>query len=247
MDDDQTNNSELISNLAARSNISPDWVEGWIRKDLLGKYTVLGAPIPKWEGLSLFRKEARLKRLGFTQVLMPCSICGRGVSTAARSCPQCGHQDLSAAGGDYSREYFRMSCAADLLVSNLKEDFSKEQAALNDRRSVAAQKESIRVDSKGKEIAAPILGDAPIVVGQIVHGRVTRIEPFGCFVEYAKGKEGVCHISEVAEERVRSVEEVVKLGEGIFVKCQSIDSKSGRPRLSRRAALRDIAAKKAGS
>jgi polyribonucleotide nucleotidyltransferase len=87
-------------------------------------------------------------------------------------------------------------------------------------------------------------GGAPIENGKIYTGRVTGIKDFGCFVECLPGKEGLCHISELADFRVRRTEDVVKLGEMVTVKCIGIDERSGKVRLSRKAAMKDLDAQK---
>lgn len=69
-------------------------------------------------------------------------------------------------------------------------------------------------------------------------GKVKRIEKFGAFVEILNGKDGLVHISELAEERVGKVEDVVKIDDEILVKVTEID-KHGRINLSRKAALRE--------
>ena len=73
---------------------------------------------------------------------------------------------------------------------------------------------------------------------------MVSIKEFGAFVEVLPGKDGLCHISELAEQRVNRTEDVVKVGELVWVKCVGIDDK-GRVKLSRRAAMkeRDEAAK----
>ena len=73
-------------------------------------------------------------------------------------------------------------------------------------------------------------------VGEIYEGKVTRVEKFGCFVEIWPGAEGLVHISRLAKERVEKVEDIVKLGDIILVKCIGIDDK-GRIDLSRKDAL----------
>jgi polyribonucleotide nucleotidyltransferase len=83
-------------------------------------------------------------------------------------------------------------------------------------------------------------GGAPIENGKIYTGRVTGVKEFGAFVECLPGKEGLCHISELADFRVRRTEDVVKMGDSITVKCIGIDEKSGKVRLSRKAALKDL-------
>jgi polyribonucleotide nucleotidyltransferase len=87
-------------------------------------------------------------------------------------------------------------------------------------------------------------GGAAIEVGKLYHGRVTGIKDFGCFVECTPGKEGLCHISELADFRVRRTEDVVKMGEMIWVKCVGIDERSGKVRLSRKAAMKEMEAQK---
>ena len=73
-------------------------------------------------------------------------------------------------------------------------------------------------------------------VGQTFTGKVTRVINFGAFVELAPGKEGLVHISELAEDRVERVEDVVKPGDEITVMVTDIDN-LGRINLSRRAVL----------
>ncbi len=75
-------------------------------------------------------------------------------------------------------------------------------------------------------------------VGKIYRGTVTGIKDFGAFVEILPGKEGLVHISELANFRVNRVEDVVKMGESIWVKCLNVDE-SGKVRLSRKAALEE--------
>ncbi len=87
-------------------------------------------------------------------------------------------------------------------------------------------------------------GGSAIEVGKLYHGRVTGIKDFGCFVECTPGKEGLCHISELADFRVRRTEDVVKMGEMIWVKCVGIDEKSGKVRLSRKAAMKEMEGQK---
>lgn len=81
-------------------------------------------------------------------------------------------------------------------------------------------------------------------VGAIYKGQVTRLMAFGAFVEIAPGKEGLVHISKLADHRVAKVEDVVNIGDTIFVKVTEIDAQ-GRINLSRKDAMADIAAKQA--
>ena len=87
-----------------------------------------------------------------------------------------------------------------------------------------------------------------VVRGDVYTGKVTRVLNFGAMVEILPGKEGLIHISELADYRVGSVEEVVKVGDEVKVKVIEIDN-MGRTNLSRRAALErpaSIAASQAG-
>jgi polyribonucleotide nucleotidyltransferase len=80
---------------------------------------------------------------------------------------------------------------------------------------------------------------AEAVEGQLYEGTVTGIKEFGCFVEILPGKDGLCHISELAEQRIRSVEDVCRIGDKMWVKCIGVDDR-GRVKLSRREAMRDL-------
>jgi len=73
-------------------------------------------------------------------------------------------------------------------------------------------------------------------IGKIYRGKVVTIKEFGCFVEFLPGKDGLCHISELANFRVKQTEDIVKIGDEIWVKCLGIDEK-GRVKLSRKAAM----------
>ncbi len=81
-------------------------------------------------------------------------------------------------------------------------------------------------------------------VGQLYYGKVVRILQFGAFVELAPGKDGMVHISKLADRRVEKVEDVVNIGDMIWVKVTDIDEK-GRVNLSYKDALKEIEAKKA--
>jgi polyribonucleotide nucleotidyltransferase len=81
-------------------------------------------------------------------------------------------------------------------------------------------------------------------IGKIYRGKVKKITDFGAFVEILPGTDGLVHISQLADQRVKSVSDVLKEGEEIMVKVLEVD-KQGRIRLSRREALRD--AKESGA
>jgi polyribonucleotide nucleotidyltransferase len=74
-------------------------------------------------------------------------------------------------------------------------------------------------------------------VGEVYDGKVKSIQPFGAFVEFMPGKEGLLHISEIKWERVNNIDEVMEKGEEIKVKLIGIDDKTGKFRLSRKVLL----------
>ena len=80
-------------------------------------------------------------------------------------------------------------------------------------------------------------------VGGLYYGKVVRILQFGAFVELAPGKDGLVHISKLADKRIEKVEDVVNIGDMIWVKVTDIDDK-GRVNLSYKDALKEIKAKK---
>jgi len=98
-----------------------------------------------------------------------------------------------------------------------------------------------------QEIDALCGGGSQIEVGKIYTGRVTGTKDFGAFVECLPGKEGLVHISELADFRVRRTEDVVKVGDSIQVKCIGIDERSKKVRLSRKAALAELEAQNQAS
>lgn len=74
-------------------------------------------------------------------------------------------------------------------------------------------------------------------VGEIYDGKVKTIQPFGAFVEFLPGKDGLLHISEVKWERLETMDGVFQVGEVVRVKLVEIDKKTGKYRLSRKALL----------
>ena len=78
--------------------------------------------------------------------------------------------------------------------------------------------------------------------GKIYEGTVTGIKDFGAFVEILPGMDGLCHISELSDKRVPSVDAVCKVGDKMMVKCLDVDER-GRIKLSRKAAMAELDAK----
>jgi polyribonucleotide nucleotidyltransferase len=97
--------------------------------------------------------------------------------------------------------------------------------------------------ARAKEIIGGMAKE--IEIGQTYQGRVVSTKEFGAFVEVLPGKDGLVHISELADFRVKRTEDVVKIGDMIWVKCIGIDDK-GRVKLSRKAALKERAEKETG-
>ena len=83
-------------------------------------------------------------------------------------------------------------------------------------------------------------------VGKLYYGRVVRLMTFGAFVEIAPGKDGLVHISKLADHRVEKVEDACKVGDMMWVKFMEIDEK-GRWNLSRKDALIEIEAQQAAA
>jgi polyribonucleotide nucleotidyltransferase len=89
---------------------------------------------------------------------------------------------------------------------------------------------------RAKEIITGMIKE--IEVGEMYQGTVVTIKEFGCFVEVMPGKDGLVHISELADFRVNKVEDVVKVGDSIWVKCIGVDDR-GKVKLSRKAAMKE--------
>lgn len=73
--------------------------------------------------------------------------------------------------------------------------------------------------------------------GEIYDGVVKSIMPFGAFVEFLPGKDGLLHISEIKWERLETMDGVLQIGEEVKVKLIEVDKKTGKYRLSRKALL----------
>ena len=101
-------------------------------------------------------------------------------------------------------------------------------------------------DSASAEAAKAAIDQIVFVpeVGSLYYGRVVRLMQFGAFVELAPGKDGLVHISKLANKRVEKVEDVCKIGDMMWVKVTEIDEK-GRVNLSHKDAVREIEEKKA--
>jgi len=101
----------------------------------------------------------------------------------------------------------------------------------------------VRVYAKDRDAMERAKQEIDVVTGEIEAGKIYRgivrgVKDFGAFVECLPGKEGLVHISELADFRVNRTEDICKLGDEIIVKCIGIDER-GRVKLSRRAAMEE--------
>ena len=101
-------------------------------------------------------------------------------------------------------------------------------------------------DASACDAAKKCIDDIVFVpeVGKLYYGRVVRLMTFGAFVELAPGKDGLVHISKLADHRIEKVEDACKIGDMMWVKVTDIDEK-GRVNLSHKDAMKEIAAKEA--
>ena len=101
-------------------------------------------------------------------------------------------------------------------------------------------------DAESCAIAKKCIDDIVFVpeVGALYYGRVVRLMTFGAFVELAPGKDGLVHISKLADHRIEKVEDACKVGDMMWVKVTEIDEK-GRVNLSHKDAMKEIKAKEA--
>ncbi len=114
---------------------------------------------------------------------------------------------------------------------------------IEDDGSVHIYATSAESMARAKEIIGGMTRE--IEIGQTYQGRVVSVKEFGAFVEVFPGRDGLVHISELADFRVKRTEDVAKVGDMIWVKCIGIDDK-GRVKLSRKAALKERAEAETG-
>lgn len=94
----------------------------------------------------------------------------------------------------------------------------------------------VEMIAKAQQIIEDLIRE--VVVGETYLGTVKRIEKFGAFIEVFPGKDGLCHISQLAEDRVEKVEDVIALGDKLKVKVTEVDNQ-GRVNLSHKAVLKE--------
>jgi polyribonucleotide nucleotidyltransferase len=118
------------------------------------------------------------------------------------------------------------------------QDESGAKIEIDDSGLVKIAAVSMEASNRAREMVEAIVKEPE--VGRIYEGPVKNTTTFGAFIEILPGTEGLCHISELADDRVEKTEDVLNKGDVTKVKLLSIDEK-GRLRLSRKAALAELA------
>ncbi len=126
-------------------------------------------------------------------------------------------------GGKIVQEIQKVSGAT--VVIEEKEENGHVNIFANDRESMDKAHEMVKLI-----VAVP-------EVGEIYEGKVKSIMPFGAFIEFLPGKEGLLHISEIKWERIEKMEGVLEIGEEITIKLVDVDKRNGKFRLSRKVLL----------
>lgn len=123
-----------------------------------------------------------------------------------------------------------------LTASNVKSVNDKDavKVDLADDGKVLIYHTDMDVINKTKELILDVVRE--VEVGEVYTGKVVKVEDFGCFVELWPGCEGLCHVSQLANERVNKPSDMFKVGDEIIVKALGYDNKN-RLNLSRKEAL----------
>ncbi|MEI7901980.1 MAG: polyribonucleotide nucleotidyltransferase [bacterium] len=170
-------------------------------------------------------KQGRLQILDFMETVLPApraelSVYAPRITVMMIPVDKIGA--LIGPGGSNIRRVCEISGAQ----IDIQDDGSVSIFASNGESLAIAQKEVAAISAEAEE-------------GKLYEGTVTGIKEFGCFVEILPGKDGLCHISELADRRIGAVEDVCKVGDKLWVKCIGVDDR-GRIKLSRREAMRDL-------
>jgi polyribonucleotide nucleotidyltransferase len=120
------------------------------------------------------------------------------------------------------------------IIKKIMEDSGVKKIDTDDEGKIFISSETTESLNLALEIIKSIVVE--LKPGTIFNGKVTRLMTFGAFIEISPGKEGLCHISQLSKERVKTVEEVVALGDEVKVKLTEIDEQ-GRLNLSIKEAL----------
>tara|TARA_B100001123_G_scaffold231387_1_gene260003 strand:- start:374 stop:1192 length:819 start_codon:yes stop_codon:yes gene_type:complete len=137
---------------------------------------------------------------------------------------------------------FRVNKTED--ICKLGDEIIVKCIGIDERGKVRLSRKAVLQEAEGGEGSSEASGQeaevstAEIEVGETYTGSVTGVKDFGAFVECLPGKEGLVHISELADYRVNKTADICKIGDEMTVKCIGIDDR-GKVRLSRKAALED--------
>ncbi|MDA0989465.1 MAG: polyribonucleotide nucleotidyltransferase [Verrucomicrobia bacterium] len=210
-----------------------DWKVGGTRAGITGFQVDLKIPGLTWdlvEGAFAMAKKARLEILDFMESVIPAPRAE--MSQHAPRIQQIKIDpekigELIGPGGKNIRRITELSGAQ----IDIEEDGTVSIFAANGESMASAVREVELVSAEATE-------------GEIYNGIVTGVKEFGAFVEILPGKDGLVHISELADLRVNSVDDVCKVGDPMWVKCIGIDDR-GRIKLSRKEAMREKDAKPA--
>ena len=142
---------------------------------------------------------------------------------------------------------FKMSILSDMIGAvigpggKVIQEIQKETGATINIEEVHGRGEVsfFAVDKEAMDAAVARVKNIVAVpeVGEIYNGKVKSIMPFGAFIEFMPGKDGLFHISEIKWERLENMDGILEVGEEVSVKLIGIDKKSGKFRLSRKALL----------
>ena len=112
---------------------------------------------------------------------------------------------------------------------------AREDRPARSERSSRAERPA-RDERRSHTSESDEVADLDVEVGKIYLGKVTNIKAYGAFIELESGEQGMVHISELADHQVSQIEDIVDVGEEIYVKCIKI-TRDGKISLSRRAAI----------
>ena len=128
------------------------------------------------------------------------------------------------------------------MIRSLQENFGVKIDVEDDGSVFVSGADGAAAEAAASEIAKMT---EEVKIGHIYTGKVVRTEAYGAFVEILPGQDGMVHISQLADYRVPSVEDVVKVGDEITVMVIDIDQATGKVRLSRQAVLEGWTAEEA--
>jgi len=213
-------NEDLLGDLPEPPKAGETY-EGTVRSVM--PYGVFVEIMPNTDGLAHF---SRIRGLGRDQVQDRFSV-GDALTVTVEEITKDGKISLSA---DLGGEDVEEEAPRKRLPRKEKERAPRDEAPRKTRKRAPREEDSIDIDADEAE------SQDDIEVGRVYLGTVTNIKAYGAFVELAPGVHGMVHITQVADHRVAQIEDVIDVGEEVYVKCIGID-KDGKISLSRRMAV----------